>query len=271
MLLTQITFGSNSSSAERDTQKDLAESYLTTLLKSGQIYGNYFVAWSGGTLQAYTHIARPDALDECHHSEWSLRDLDVVANSFGQRPKFSVIDDDVPEQFPAWQSSSALYLFTHAFDDSSPVCCGDTGRPIPLYLMPIPQEKREAVYFWSRSYSDHDNIWFGSGTLEIPAYTQLADPKSRLSENGRKLSATVEQVTNIPTFYFMHRYWGRDGETARPCPLCGGQWHQSDISNGRRPFHQFHFRCDACRLVSHCGDSCDNEEYAKIGDHTKVI
>ena len=271
MLLAQITFGGDTEKDERDAQKDIAESYLAALLKNGQIYGTHLVAWSGGTLNVYAQIPRPDSLDERHHSDWGLRDLEAVANSFGQRPKYFVIDDDVPERFPTWQSSSSLYLFTHALDDSSPVCCGDTGRPIPLYLIPIPQEKRESLYFWSRSYNYHDNIWFGSGTLEIPTYTQLADPNSELSNNGRKLCSTIEQATGIPTFYFMHRYWGRiDGESMRPCPVCGGQWNQSEVRYDRTPFHQFHFKCETCRLVSCCGDLCDNAEYAEIGDHPKA-
>ncbi len=271
MLLARIIFADDKHSVERETLKDVAETYLATLLRNGHIHGDYFVAWSSGTLTAFTHVARPDALDEGHHSEWSLRDLNAVARAFGRRPECTIIDDDIPKEYPEWQSYSSLYLFTHAFDEASPVCCGDTGRPIPLYLLPISQDKREAIYFWSRSYNYHDNVWLESSTLEIPAYTQLADPTSDLSTKGRELCRVVEQVTKTQTFYYMQRYWGRiDGEALRPCPVCGGPWHLSEVATDDHPFHQFHFRCVRCRIVSHCGDSYDNEQNALIGDYNSA-
>ncbi len=48
-----------------------------------------------------------------------------------------------------------------------------------------------------------------SGAVEIPAYRQLADPNSLLSEDGRRLCREVESRTGIPTFYYLLRYWGR--------------------------------------------------------------
>ena len=271
MFLAQITFGSGAGkSRERGTLKDTAESYLASLLKSGQIYGDYLFAWSNGNLVAYTHVARPDSVAKRHHSAWAMSEFNSVVEAFGHPPKWNVIDDDVPKRFPNWNRSSSFYLFTHAFDDTSPVCCGDSGLPIPLYLLPLDQEVREHLYFWARAYNYHDNIWLGSGALEIPAYRQLADPTSDLSANGRDLCAEVERATGRPTFYFMQRYWGRNvGETSRPCPLCGGQWHTADRSTENRPFHQFHFRCKQCRLVSHCANTYDDERHARIGEFKK--
>jgi len=272
MFLARITFDTDDgSSRERDALSNAAECYLAALLKNGQIYGEYLFAWSDGILAAYTHVARPDALAERHHSEWAMSDLNSVIKTFGQPPRCEIIDDDVPKRFTSWKRSTWFYLFTHAFDDASPICCGDTGRPIPLYLLPITQHTRESIYFWARSYNYHDNIWLGSAALEIPAYKQLADPISDLSVTGRELSADVERATKTPTFYFMHRYWGRnDGEAVRPCPVCGGKWHSSETATDRQPFHRFHFRCKRCRLVSHCADSYDDERHARIGEFKKV-
>ena len=156
-------------------------------------------------------------------------------------------------------------------DAASPLSCGDTGLPIPLYLLPITQQIRESLYFWARAYNYHDNIWLGSAALEVPAYKQLADPTSDLSATGRELCAEVERATEKPTFYFVHRYWGRNvGEAVRPCPLCGGKWHLSGSPKDRNLFHDFHFRCERCRLVSHCADSYDHERHARIGEFKKA-
>lgn len=266
MLLARITFTVTAIEVDRDAAKDVAESYLAALLKNGQICGDYFVAWANGKLTAYTHVAGTDALEDQFHSDWSTRDLDTVIDSFGGRPDVEIIDDALPESVPTWQSSSFLYLFTHAFDDGSPILCGDSGQPIPLYSVPITQNRREAVYFWSRSYNYHDNIWIGSGALEMSAYSQLADPESELSRTGRDLCANIEDATSTPTFYYMQRYWGyTDGESTRPCPLCGADWQNSDRVQRHHPFHHFNFKCEPCRLVSHTGDSYDEPQKATIG------
>ena len=268
MILAKITFGTDcGKQRERHTLMDTAECYLAALLKNGQIYGEYLVAWSNDNLVVYTHIARPDALDERYHSEWSKAQLDLVLEAFGQPVNCEVIDDAAPKRFRSWKQSTSLYLFTHAFDNVSPVCCGDTGFSIPLYLLPVTQKTREELYFWAGSYKAHDKIWLDSGALEIPAYKQLADPESNLSVTGRGLCAEIERLTKTPTFYYVHRYWGRnDGEAIRPCPICGSKWHSSESPEERQAFYKFHFRCEHCRLVSHCADSTDDERHARIGE-----
>jgi predicted nucleic acid-binding Zn ribbon protein len=97
-------------------------------------------------------------------------------------------------------------------------------------------------------------------SAEVPAYKQLADPKSDLSVTGRELCARIEKATEKPTFYYLMRYWCRnDGEATRTCPLCGGEWRLSDQEKeDKTPFHRFHFRCNGCRLVFRIADS--NEE-----------
>src|SRR5438445_471788 len=80
-------------------------------------------------------------------------------------------------------------------------------------------------YYWQSYYVEHDNIWLGSGTLEIGAYRELADPNSGLSEHGRSLCREIEAATKVPTFYYLLRFWGRaKGEDQRRCPGCGGEW-----------------------------------------------
>ena len=73
MFLARIIFGTHAGSTrQRDELSDAAERYLGALLKNGQIYGEFMFAWSNGTLAAYTHVARPDALAERHHSAWAM-------------------------------------------------------------------------------------------------------------------------------------------------------------------------------------------------------
>ena len=267
MYLVKVDFGACSKGYSRPSVSDIAGDYLSTLLHNGQICGDYSCAFCDGRFVAYTHVVRPGASAEQHHSQWGLSSLQKVIEAFGQAPQWHIIEDDVPKRFPSWERSSSLYLFTHAFDDTSPVCCGDSGRPIPLYLLPISDETREYLYFWGRHYKDHDNIWFGSGALEIPAYKQTADPRSELSTTGRELCRDIEEATGKRTFYYLQRYWGRKvGEEKRLCPMCGRRWRTALKESEKTPFWKFSFCCVRCRLVSHCAVSYDDERHAAIGE-----
>jgi predicted nucleic acid-binding Zn ribbon protein len=270
MYLSRITIGKCSSNPRERPQPDVAEEYLAALLHNGQVLGDYLLAPCEGTLVAYTHVARPNALAKRWHSQWGLASLRQVVKAFGQLPQCEIIEDNVPTRFTSWKKSSSFYIFTHAFDDASPLCCGDSGVPVPLYLLPISDLTREHLYFWAIRYRDHDRVWFDSGVLEVPAYKQMADPRSELSVIGRELCQEVETATGKRTFYYLHRYWGRSvGEQTRLCPLCGRRWHTSLNRPQNSPFWRFAFRCVRCRLVSHCADSYDDEQHAAIGEYRR--
>jgi len=270
MYLSRIIFGKYKNNQCETSPLDMVEMYLAALLHNGQILGDYFFAQYGGKLIAYSHIARPEALKERYHSQRGTLYLRDVVKAFGHVPRCEIIQDDVPKRFPSWKKSSSFFLFTHAFDDASPVYCGDSGNSIPLYVLPITDRIREKLYFWARHYKEHDNVWLASGALEIPAYRQMADPKSELSVNGRKLCREIEDATGKKTFYYLRRYWGRSvGEQDRVCPMCGNRWRASEKESERLPFWRFTFRCVQCRLVSHCADSYDAERHAVIGEYRK--
>ncbi len=270
MFLTQVTFGTDGGGQTRESLCDTAEWYLATLLHNGQICGDYLFAWGGGRLVTYTHVARPDAFAARHHSQGGRSALKDVIGALGRAPEWHILEDDIPRRFPSWRRSSSLYLFTHAFDDASPVWCGDTGSAIPTYLLPIPERSREDLYFWARWYRDHDNVWLGSGALEIPAYRQLADPRSELSAGGRESCKEIEAATGKPAYYYVMRYWGRTlGEQDRLCPLCGRKWRTQHSTTEKQPFQNFHFRCTRCRLVSHCAASSDDQRHARIGEYPR--
>jgi predicted nucleic acid-binding Zn ribbon protein len=270
MYLTQIVFGDAGGARCVESRSDVVGDYLSTLLHNGQIYGDYYVAACGGKIVAYTHIARPGAGAKQHHSEWGLASLQKVVEAFGEVPQWNVLQDNVPKRFPSWKQSSSFYLFTHAFDDASPVCCGDSGRPVPLYLLPIADLTREHLYFWAWHYKELDNVWLGSGALEIPAYKEMADPRSELSGAGRELCQEIEAATGKRTFYYLQRYWGRKaGEEDRLCPMCGRPWRTKLKESEKPPFWEFSFRCVRCRLVSHIACSYDDERHAAIGEYPR--
>lgn len=270
MYLSRITFGRIGDKQTARLRTDIVEEYLAALLHNGQILGDHLFAPCQGMLVAYTRVACPKALAKRYHSQWGRPLLQRLIDEFGHIPECSMLQDDVPKRSPSWRKSSSLYLFTHAFDDTSLVCCGDSGRPIPLYRLPISDQTREDLYFWKNHYKDHDRLWLASGALEVPAYKQIADPRGKLLTLGRELCQEIEAATGKSTFCYLHRYWGRKaGEQERLCPMCGRQWRTSEKEHDDSPFWEFSFRCMRCRLVSHCANSYDDERHAAIGEYPR--
>jgi predicted nucleic acid-binding Zn ribbon protein len=183
MILANITFGARRKMAT-DRLEDVAESYFGALFHSGQLCGEYLLAWTRGRLNAHVLLASRGATEPRYHSRYGKKELKKVINAFGMQPVWRILDDDAKARPSSWRGAPFLYLFTHAFDWASPVCRGDGKPPIPLFILPVPFELKEQLYFWQRSFFEHDHIWRGSGALEIGAYRQLADPGSELAKDG---------------------------------------------------------------------------------------
>lgn len=268
MILANVTFGGPPKNTTEDLE-DIAERYLGSLFQAGQICGEYFLTWTNGRLNAHVALAGGGALSLRYHSDSGKQDLERIVAVFGRRPIWKMLDDNARQRSPSWKRSSFLYLFTHAWDWASPVCRGDDGAPIPLFLLPISFHQKADAYSWQKSYRHHDSIWLGSAALEIPAYRQLADPDSELSQRGRELCRELESATGVPVFYYLMRYWGRTpGEKDRRCPGCGRRWNVKKTADESERFCKFDFRCERCRLVSHLGVSFDGGRHIRIGEFT---
>lgn len=265
MFLFQANFGSVPSGVELEKIRDTLDEYLDSLKRNGQICGDFLHSVTEGKA-----VARPDAVSESFHSIYGLKDLKILSDLFQQKPIWIPMSDAMPDAFPPTSDSSSLYLDPEYSDGSSPLRCGDTGEPLPTYLLPIDYNERERLYFWSRESNRMVGIEFSSGDLEIPAYEQLASPGSDLAKDGRRLAALVEGALNIPVYYYLIRYYGRgEEEPKRRGADCGGNWSVK-LPKEDHAFWRFPFRCDGCRLVSHLADAEaegeDELSLAKIGE-----
>jgi predicted nucleic acid-binding Zn ribbon protein len=261
MILTQISFG-HGHPFDKGELEDIAENYVTSLFHSGQLCGEYFLTWIKGHLTCHTLMAGLGANKMRFHSDHSQAYLEKVIKAFGRMPVWTIQDDELPTRNPSWKASS-LYLFTHAFDWKPPLCRGDTGEPIPSFLLPLESQAKNDIVRWQAEYILHDRLWLNSGALELPAYKQLVDPNSQLSTGGREICAEIEKRTTVPTFYFLMRYYApNQGADDRPCPGCGKPWSSSQQEGA--PFHHWLFRCQGCRLVSTLGVDV-NKRLAKLG------
>lgn len=282
MFLCEVDFGKLHSKADgRERQRDAVESFFSTLYKNGHIYDGHAKGESNGNLLAYVELTIADSYLEKYYSKWGLLRLREVEEEFGSKPKWKVLSK-VPKTKPtSWKSADSLFLYTlphFCSEQYSPIYTGNKGQQIPLYLLPMPNRDTsgddmawsEYLFQWASSYRDHDSIWIGSGVLEMSAYKQLADPSSELNTSGRDLCEEIERHTNIPTYYYLYRYFGRKkGETERPCPICGKPW-RVERNDEKKPWWEFAFRCETCRLVSNGASTDEDERHARIGEFRTV-
>lgn len=273
MYLANVKFQA-SRKIDRSKLKNLVDDYMTWLYRNGQIGG---MEWSyasiKGTLNAFVDLTRPDAFERRYMgSEFGLPALENLENYLGNPPQWTLLEEDVPKRFPNWKSARFLFLWHYWLIDpmGTAVRRGNDGKPIPTYLLPIAELDRQYISSWEHYYDELQMIWFRSGAWEIPAYRELADPRSELSTEGRKLCEEIEKATAIPTYYPLFRWWGRrKGEPTRLCPDCGRRWRVWPVNKApsdKPRFWEFPFRCEKCRLVSHDAQDFDDERHARIGE-----
>ena len=264
MILIELNFGCGRS-LEKGEMEDIAETYIASLFHAGQLCGEYFVTWIKGQLICHALIAGLGADKMRYHSDWGKANLKKVIKAFGRTPVWTNRDDERLKRNVSWKAPT-LHLFTHAFDWKPPLCRGDSGQPVPTFLLPLVFQRKNDLIRWQAEYILHDRLWLNSGSLELAAYKELVDPNSCLSADGREICAEIEKATSMPTYYFLMRYYApNQGADDRPCPGCGEPWHIPQPQGA--PFHQWSFRCEPCRLVSTIGVDV-NKRLAKLGQWT---
>ena len=133
----------------------------------------------------------------------------------------------------------------------SPLVEGESLNQIPLYKIPYTYHDRECyndINFWENNYKRIEGLWFNGAVGERWCQNQLQNHDSELSKQGIECCQKIEEITGIPTFYYLFNYraWGQKKDNERKCPQCGGDW----LIEGATFNDTFAFKCDKCRLIS---------------------
>jgi predicted nucleic acid-binding Zn ribbon protein len=161
--------------------------------------------------------------------------------------EFNYIGTD-PEYGEAFIPESSDFFILKTGEYSS-LLDGDTFDPIPLYKIPFTYdgETYTDINWWERNYIRVEGLWFSGEVGGKWSEDQLQNHDSELSEQGRACAKKIEEVTKVPTYYFLFNYRvGQEADKLRKCPGCGGDW----LINGKTSDDLYGFKCDSCRLVS---------------------
>ncbi|MDV7105022.1 Zn-ribbon-containing protein [Vibrio sp. TH_r3] len=226
-------------------------SLLEALRYNGQILGREFpIVMGEGVFSVRVVCPEEDSLHPDNHSNFVIHCIAQLADVCLLAPKVRILGQDInSEQAAQDNKSSWQVLYTTYVHTCSPLRCGDTLLPIPLYRNAATfNGDHKAVIKWQTEWQACDEIQMAGGCkAEHAALTEITHLESDLSRRGWDLRGRIEFLSKIPTYYYLYRVGGESlaAEKERKCPKCGGEWLLNE------PLHDvFYFKCDDCRLVS---------------------
>ncbi|WP_373819461.1 Zn-ribbon-containing protein [Glaesserella sp.] len=182
-----------------------------------------------------------------YNNEYVNEALLQAENAGVQFEYFELVGRDYnAEETGATEQATFQIIYTTYVETCSPIYNGKTFRPIPLYRFGDQPELTEAIIKWQENWQSCDQLQMNGGALEQQALAEISEFNSELNQYGRLIGQALENLTCVPTYYYLYRL-GKDEATEhqRQCPSCGGKWKLTEPLHGI-----FHFKCDDCRLVS---------------------
>ncbi|MFD2179272.1 Zn-ribbon-containing protein [Veronia pacifica] len=224
---------------------------MDALRYNGQVLGREFPMVMGdGLFQVRAVCPEQDSLNPVHHSGQVMGAMKKLSEACLLSPKVRVLGRDLNSEASADNSErSWQVLYTTYVHTCSPLRCGDSLLPIPLYHLPATfNGDHKAVVRWQTEWQACDEIQMaGAFKAEHAALAEITEIDSLLSIKGWDIRGRIEYLTGIPTYYYLYRVGGkdRDSEESRCCPKCGSEWRLP------QSLHDiFDFKCDRCRIVS---------------------
>ncbi|KRT16533.1 DNA-binding protein [Pedobacter ginsenosidimutans] len=145
------------------------------------------------------------------------------------------------------KKSHFYILITNYITIESPLTCGACNKSVPLYRLPIYYDHGYMpILRWETNYISCDRLQMNCEIGERWALNQMQEIKSQLSKQGLEICRKIEELTSIPTFYYLHNYKKyKEDQLTRPCPGCNKKWNLKTQLN-----NQYDFKCDECKIIS---------------------
>ncbi len=144
------------------------------------------------------------------------------------------------------EKSDFYILITNYVSIESPLTCGNCNCTVALYKLPKYYDFGYLpVLNWETNYQACDRLQMNCQVGERWALNQMQKTDSALSKQGMQICKRIEQLTEVPTYYFLYNYTKyKDNDNNRPCPCCNKKW------NLKKRIYFYDFKCDDCRIIS---------------------
>lgn len=238
------------SKAERNKLYNEFETLMGSYCNTGQVQSPYETTFIvNDELVAYQTTIEKGSLSKMYNDEYvnlRIKNLEEWCNA---KLKTEVIGKAVPffKGVCKCKTREFFILFTHSFNETSPIDCGTCNRVIPFYKLNLIYDDRYSLLGWESNYKACDDLQLGCTVGEKWATKQMTEPASDLSKQGIDICKRIKEKTGTPTYYYLYnyRFITHEQDKRRQCPSCGSEWLLKE------QLHNFYdFKCDKCRLLS---------------------
>ncbi len=235
----------------------LSSNYVYFLERNGQIVKNYHqMIINGDTIRIPVICFEKSSLDLKNCSLYNKEQVQELEQLTGSKITFELRGRDGENPHYTVPQNSSFYILRYGWE--SPLLCGDTHRPIPLYTIPHTDHGGvdfDNIIFWNQDYKRLYGLWLSSSEYEKFALEQLQDTLSAINKKGQELSAIIEKLTGVPTYTFLFNYrnLSEQDDKKRKCPSCSEKWY----IEGKTSADFIAFKCDDCCLVSELSTNSD--------------
>jgi len=226
----------------------LAYSYVYQLDRTRQIAKqDHTVIVDGLTLRIPVVCPELDSLALKNHSSFCRKTREEIEENADVKIKIVQVGVDADNPNYKVPEKSSFFILRTGWE--SPLLCGDTHQPIPLYKLFEfdPKMDFDDIHFWALDYERLHGLWI-SGLYEDFAEAELQNHDSRINQQGRVLCRQIEKLTGIPTFLFLPNFrdWSEAEDHNWTCPITHKEWK----IDGKTREDFIAFKCDESRLVS---------------------
>lgn len=212
----------------------------------GRTHIDYFI---GNTFTALHYAHERDAFSRKYNNFYVNRQLKVMNKMFGVQPAFRIAGKSYPEYKGecTCKTRSFLILQTSRGIIDSPVKCGDCGKQVALYKLPVYYDNGYMpILSWESNYQSCDRLQMNCEVGERWAMNQMELLATQLTRQGREICSRLEELTGKPVYYYLYNYTRRKGNVKSiPCPGCNKNWYLK-----QQLFEEYDFMCSSCRLIS---------------------
>ncbi|MCP4179988.1 MAG: hypothetical protein GY756_19680 [bacterium] len=188
-----------------------------------------------------------DSLDEKYHSEYAKKWIKKISKFSNSKIDFIYLSKDPQFIYSVPKVHKSYIIYGDYF---TPLICGETFQPIPLYNIPYTYHDNKCyndLRSWHSNYEWLYNIWQSSLVGKRFSLKQLHDINSGLNIEGLRIRQRVETLTNLHTYYFLfnNRHYSLKKYENWKCPICNQNWYIKDSLD-----EFITFKCEKCRIVS---------------------
>lgn len=249
MFINELTIEINSQ-ADKNLLVDEFNYLLSTFYKNGQIEKqnlDCFIA--DNFIKSYVTTLDKNSLNKKYRNEYTNKQLIKIEKLCEAKIQHKIIGTSV-DNFKGsckCKNHSFFILYTHLFDNSSPVICGTCFKVKPLYTLSLDEKTLYEILSWQDNYKSCDTLQLQSTVGEQWATKQMTEHNSQLSRQGLELCSKIKNTTGVSTFYYLFNYRKikLEKDRLRKCPSCNSPWLLEKQLN-----KLYDFKCDKCELIS---------------------